>query len=289
MTKMLERTKFIIFDLMNQLPLEKRTQIIQHLVEGNSIRITARFTDVSKNTVTKLLQDVGRACQAFQDEKVNNLRSKCVRCHEIWSFVYSQQKNVPNRMEDQAGNVWTWVGIDAESKLVISWYVGNRSADSAYILIHDVAGRLSNMVQFTTDGQSAYLEAVEDAFGGIVDYERLVKLYGIGIEGNRNEKKYNPVKCVGTKTNVISSHPETNHVSTSYLEGQNIKLRMHMRRSTCLTNAFSKKIENHAYAVALHFVYYNFCKKHNTIRITPAMEAGLMNKWMDIEDIVNLV
>ena len=270
---------------MNQLPIEKRTQIIKLLVEGNFLRSTSRITGTSINTVTKLLVDVGRACEKFHDKTVKNVRAKRVQCDEIWSFVYAKEKNVPQGMENEAGDIWTWVGIDADTKLVVNWFVGNRDLQSAQLFMDGVAGRLRNRVQLTTDGHKAYLLAVDNAFDGKVDYAQLVKIYGQDIQG---EKKYSPAEFVEAKKVTISGTPDEKHISTSYVERQNLTMRMHMRRFTRLTNAFSKKIENHCYAIALHFVYYNFCKIHKTLRVTPAMEAGLMDRWMEIEDIVRL-
>lgn len=270
---------------MNKLPLQKRTQIISLLVEGNSIRATCRICDVSKNTVTKLLVDVGKACQKFHDEKVLKVKSKRVQCDEIWSFIYAKQKNVTDEMKN-AGDIWTWTGIDADSKLIVSWYVGNRDAESANIFMQDLAGRLSNRVQLTTDGLKAYLQAVDDAFGAQIDFAQLVKMYGATDE--RNEKRYSPAEWIGSKRTNITGNPDSKHISTSHVERQNLTMRMHMRRFTRLTNAFSKKVENHCHAIALHFVYYNFCKVHQTLRVTPAMEAGLTKDIMKIEEIVNL-
>jgi len=271
---------------MNQLTLEKRTQIINLLVEGSSLRATSRVTGCSINTVTKLLVDVGRACQKFHDEKVVNVTSKRVQCDEIWSFVYSKQKNVPEGMHGEAGDVWTWVGIDADTKLVISYYVGNRDFISANEFMEDVASRLKNRVQLTTDGLKAYLDAVEDNFPQGIDYAQLHKIYSSPTR--EDARKYSPAECTSTIKNPVIGSPDPIHVSTSYIERQNLTMRMHMRRFTRLTNAFSKKIENHCYAIALHFVYYNFCKIHKTLRVTPAMEVGLMNDIMEISDIVKL-
>jgi IS1 family transposase len=246
------------------------------------------MADVSINTVTKLLVDVGRACQIFHDETVKGVKSKRVQCDEIWSFVYSKQKNVHEDMPDGSGDVWTWTGIDADSKLIISWYVGDRDAESADYFMHDVASRLANPVQLTTDGHKPYLQAVENAFEGKIDYAMLIKIYGQPTGGNPTERKYSPNECTGFEVKRICGNPNIAAVSTSYVERQNLTMRMHMRRFTRLTNAFSKKIENHAYAIALHFVYYNFAKIHKTLRVTPAMEAGLMDRWMEISDIVKL-
>lgn len=274
---------------MNKLPLEKRVQIINLLVEGSSLRAISRICDVSINTVTKILVDVGQACQKFHNETVKDVYSKRVQCDEIWSFVYSKDKNAPTEMKEAgtAGDAWTWVGIDADTKLVISFFVGNRDANSANDFMQDVASRLKTRVQLTTDGHKPYLQAVDNAFDNGVDFAQLVKLYG-GSDGLGNEKKYSPAECTGARKNVIMGRPDEKHISTSYVERQNLTMRMHMRRFTRLTNAFSKKIENHCFAIALHFVYYNFCKVHKTLRVTPAQEAGLTHRVMTIADIANL-
>lgn len=273
---------------MNQLPLEKRTQIINLLVEGNSLRATARICDVSRNTVDKLLVEVGKACMQFHDEKVINVKSKRCQCDEIWSFCGAKEKNASDEMKEKGwGDVWTWTALDADSKLIVSWYVGDRTANSANIFMQEVAGRLSNRVQLTTDGHKPYLDAVEDAFNGQVDFATLIKIYGTS-EGSGSEKRYSPAECIGAEKKKILGNPDPKHVSTSYVERQNLTMRMHMRRFTRLTNGFSKKIENHCYAIALHFVYYNFCKIHKTLRTTPAMEAGLTKDLMEISDIVLL-
>jgi len=272
---------------MNNLPLNKKVQIINLLVEGNSLRSASRIVGCSINAVTKLLVDVGRACQQFHNETVVSVTSKQVQCDEIWSFVYTKQKNLPKEMENYGGDVWTWVGIDSETKLVISWLIGGRDGETAKIFMDDIAYRLKNRVQLTTDGLKAYLEATENAFGNNIDFAQLIKLYG-GDGGNSNEKRYSPVECTGTIKNIIKGNPEEKHISTSHIERQNLTMRMSMRRFTRLTNAFSKKIENHCYAIALHFVYYNFCRIHKTLRVTPAMEAGLTRDIFEIEDIVKL-
>lgn len=275
---------------MNSLPLQKKVQIINLLVEGNSMRATSRIADVSINTVTKLLVDVGRACDKFHNEKVRNLTCKRVQADEIWSFVYSKQKNVPYGMEDVAGDVWTWTAIDADTKLIVSYAIGSRDIDTATSFMQDVATRVMNRMQLTTDGLHAYLEAVTDAFGSQIDYAQLVKVYGTNYDGNnKTERKYSPAKFVSADKSTVCGTPDVKHISTSYVERQNLTMRMHMRRFTRLTNAFSKKIENHYHAIALHFVYYNFVKQHKSLRITPAMAAGITKRFMTLEDIANLV
>lgn len=283
---MLDRSSIIYyFYIMNKLPIEKRTHIISLLVEGMSMRSVTRITGCSKNTVAKLLVDVGRVCIQFHNEKVVGVAAKRIQCDEIWSFVYSKEKNVPEEMEGRAGDVWTWTGIDADSKLIVGWLVGDRSAETATVFMKDLAGRLSSRVQLTTDGYKSYLDAIDAAFTGEVDFAQLVKIYG---GDNQKERKYSPAQYVGAKKTPISGSPDQKHISTSFVERQNLTMRMHMRRFTRLTNAFSKKIENHNYAIALHFVYYNFCKIHKTLRVTPAMEAGLTKDLMEISHIVKL-
>ncbi len=274
---------------MNQLSLEKRTQIITMLVEGNSLRATSRMADVSINTVTKLLVDAGKACQTYHNENVVGLKSKRIQCDEIWSFVYAKDKNAPADMKEdgKAGDVWTWVGIDADSKMVVSWLVGDRSTDTAIPFMQDLASRLANKVQLTTDGHKAYLNAVEEAFTTI-DYAVLHKIYGKG-GGKSADAKYSPAECIGCEKVPVQGNPDEKHISTSYVERQNLTMRMHMRRFTRLTNGFSKKIENHCNAIALHYMYYNFVKIHKTLRVTPAMEVGLTRKLWDVSDIVQLI
>ncbi len=273
---------------MNKLPIQKRVQIINLLVEGSSLRATSRIADVSINTVTKLLVDVGRACEKFHDEKVRGLKSSKIQADEIWSFVYSKQKNVPDGMENEAGDIWTWTAIDADSKIIVSWFVGDRTAVSANLFMKDVASRLANRVQLTTDGHSAYLSAVDNAFESNIDFAQLQKMYGVSEGESQTERKYSPATCTGIRKTIIEGEPDEKHISTSYVERQNLTIRMHNRRFTRLTNAFSKKIDNHCLALALHFVYYNFVKIHKTLRVPPAMEAGLIKRLMSIEDIVRL-
>ena len=272
---------------MNRLPLSKQVQIINMLVEGSSLRSTARVCGVSLNTVTKLLVEVGRACEQFHDEKVRNVQAKNVQCDEIWSFVYSKQKNVPEGMEGNAGDAWTWTALDSDTKLMISWFVGSRDAHAAYEFLTDVRSRVSTRMQMTSDGYSVYTGAVDAIFGQSIDYAQLIKIYG-SPEGKGNEKRYSPAECTGTRLNIVSGRPDETLISTSHVERQNLTMRMCMRRFTRLTNWFSKKVENHCLAIALHFVYYNWCRIHKTLRVTPAMEAGLTDDIMSIADIVKL-
>lgn len=286
---MLDRSSILPYICsMNKLPIEKRTQIISLLVEGNSLRATTRVTGVSRTTILKLLVAVGRACQQFHNDTVHHLLSERIQCDEIWSFVGCKEK-AKEQGADGQGDVWTWVGMDADSKLIVSWLVGDRDVEAATIFMHDIKDRLTNRVQLTTDGHRPYLKAVSEAFDYDVDYAMLVKMYG-GSEGNtETERKYSPAECTGCKKTRVMGDPRPKFISTSYIERQNLTMRMHMRRFTRLTNAFSKKIENHCYAIALHFVYYNFAKIHQSLSVTPAMQAGLTKKPMTIEDIVNLV
>jgi IS1 family transposase len=273
---------------MNKLTRDERVRVISALVEGNSIRSTVRMTGIAKNTIVKLLAEIGSVCAEYQDKSIRNLNSKKVQCDEIWSFCYSKQANVPEDKEGQFGygDVWTWTAIDPESKLVISWLVGLRSADWAKVFMADVAKRLANKVQLTTDGHKAYLEAVEQAFGAQVDYAMLIKLYGKEQAG---ESRYSPPKCIGCRRESIIGKPKRESVSTSIVERQNLTMRMGMRRFTRLTNGFSKKVQNLEYAVALHFMFYNFCRIHQTLRVSPAMAAGVTAHLWEIGDIVALL
>ena len=272
---------------MNTLTKEKRTQIIGMLIEGMSLRAAARLADVSFNTVTKLLVDIGHATAEYQDKALRNLKCKRIQCDEIWAFVYAKEKNVPEDKKGHFGfgDVWTWTAIDADTKLVPSFLVGTRNARSASMFIDDLKSRLANRVQLTTDGHRAYLEAVEGAFGADVDYAMLQKIY----ESSQEETRYSPAKCVGCEVKKIQGNPDPDHISTSYVERQNLTMRMGMRRFTRLTNAFSKKVENHAYQVALHFLHYNFCRIHKTLRVTPAMEAGVCDHVWNLEEIAALL
>ena len=275
---------------MNTLSRDKRILIIRCLVEGMSVRATARTADVSKNTVNRLLVQAGKVCGEYQAEALRELPCSRIQVDEIWSFVYAKERNVPRAKSapPEVGDVWTWTAMCADTKLVPSWQVGDRSGATAIDLMDDLRERLANRVQLTTDGHKAYLEAVEGAFGGDVDYAQLVKLYG-SVEGQGNEKRYSPAKCTGIRKRKIEGSPDPKDVSTSYVERQNLTMRMSMRRFTRLTNAFSKKIENHAHAVALHFMYYNFCRIHSTLKITPAMAAGATERLWEIRDIVELI
>ncbi len=272
---------------MNKLSAGKRTQVIKALIEGCSINSTVRMTGVSKPTVLKLLEDVGEACRAYQDRTFKNLKTQRVQVDEIWSFCYAKEKNVPTEKQGQFGygDVWTWVAIDADTKLVPSWLVGRRDAICASEFLADVSKRLSNRVQLTSDGLKSYLVAVEDAFGSEIDYAQLVKVYG----KPQDEHRYSPAQCTGIHMHPISGNPDLDHVSTSYIERQNLTMRMHMRRFTRLTNGFSKKIDNHAAAIALHYMNYNFCKVHKTLRVTPTMEAGLTDHVWDVKEVVALL
>src|SRR5438309_5013626 len=276
---------------MNRLSLQDRTKIIGCLTEGMSLRAASRMEDVSINTVTKLLVDVGTACEMYQLETLKNLSCKRIQCDEIWSFVGAKEANVPPNQQGQfgRGDVYTWVALDSDSKLVISWLVGTRGAAYAKAFMKDVASRLTHRVQLTTDGHKGYLSAVEGAFGIDVDYAMLVKLYG-GEQGNKPEAqhRYSPGKCIGAIKGAVTGNPDERHISTSYVERQNLTMRMHMRRFTRLTNAFSKKVENHACAVALHYMFYNFAKIHKTLRVTPAMQAGISDHVWSLEEIAKL-
>jgi IS1 family transposase len=273
---------------MNKLPLAKRVQILSMLVEGSSMRSISRVCDVSINTVSALLVDAGKACAEHHDKTVRGVASKRIQADEIWSFCYAKQKNVADAKAApvDAGDVWTWTALDADSKLIVSYLVGGRDAGYAYEFMQDVAGRLANRVQLTTDGLKSYLEAVEGAFGADVDYAQLVKLYG---EPPGPAGRYSPAECTGIKKTRVEGNPDKAHVSTSYVERQNLTMRMSMRRFTRLTNAFSKKAENHAHALALYFTFYNFARMHKTLKCSPAMAAGLSKTLWSMEDIVALI
>jgi len=279
---------------MNKLSSERRAAAIRCLVEGNSIRSTVRITGAAKNTVTKLLVELGRACWEYQNQALRGLTSKRVQCDEIWSFVGCKEKNLPDtkRGEFGVGDVWTWTAMDADTKPMICWQVGERDAATAYDLVSDLESRLANPVQLTTDGLRIYLTAVEAVFGADIDYAMLVKLYGSDAEG---EKRYSPPVCIAAERTPIMGRPDPKHISTNYVERQNLTMRMGLRRFTRLTNAFSKKLENHACAVSLHFMFYNFARVHQSLETekgqqrTPAMVAGIADHVWSVEEIVKLL
>ena len=272
---------------MNQLSTQRRCQILSCLIEGNSIRSTVRMTGASKNTVAKLLVDVGTACKRFMNEAMRDLPCERLQADEIWAFCYAKDKNVPEEKKGEFGygDVWTFTAICADTKVVPCFRVGNRDLANAREFMGDLASRLSKRVQLTTDGHKMYIQAVEDAFGDDVDFAQLVKLYG---EGD-TEKRYSPAQCVGARKDKINGDPEAKHVSTSYVERQNLTIRMSNRRFTRLTNAFSKKVENLEHSLALHFMHYNFCRIHKTLRVTPAMEAGISDHVWELEEVVGLL
>lgn len=275
--------------MANVLSESKRVAVVSALVEGNSIRAAARMAGVSKDTVMKLLVDLGAACAAHLDGAMQNLPCKRLQVDEIWSFCYSKQKNVPadKRGTFGYGDVWTFTAICADTKLVPSFLVGSRDAGVATEFMQDLAGRLTSpRVQITTDGHAMYVSAIEDAFGSSVDYAQLIKIYGADPEP---DKRYSPAQCIGCTIGNIKGNPAPEHVSTSYVERQNLTMRMSIRRFTRLTNAFSKKLANHAAAVALYAMHYNFCRMHKTLRMTPAMKAGIARQPWKIEDLVALL
>lgn len=275
---------------MNRLSLQDRALILHCLVEGNSMRATSRMCDVSINTVTKLLVDVGTACLKFHDETMRDLPCIRVQCDEIWSFCYSKEKNVSpaNKGVLGHGDVWTWTALCPDTKLIASYMVGRRNADDAMYFMRDLSHRIRHRMQLTTDGHKGYLKAVEDAFGGDIDYAMLVKLYGESAGGHSSERKYSPGQCCGAIKGTVCGNPDEAHISTSLVERQNLTMRMSMRRFTRLTNGFSKKVQNHECAVALHFMYYNFGRIHKSLRVTPAMESGLASHVWSLEEIAGL-
>ncbi len=277
---------------MNKLSIKRQAQVIKVLCEGNSIRSTARITNTAINTVVKLLRDVGKACAEYQDRVLRDLPCRLIQCDEIWSFCYAKEKNVPVEKQGRLGygDVWTWTAIDADTKIVPCWLVGLRDAGYAFAFMRDLQSRLANRVQLTTDGHRVYLNAVEDVFGANIDYAMLVKLYGQEPEG---ERRYSTAECISAEPHIINGNPDPTKISTSFAERQNLTMRMSMRRFTRLTNAFSKKLENHMYALALYFMHYNFARPHKTLANpyprTPAMAAGLTNHIWTAEEIVRLV
>ncbi|HVN63984.1 MAG TPA: DDE-type integrase/transposase/recombinase [Candidatus Binataceae bacterium] len=273
---------------MNKLTTAKRAEILGMMVEGVSIRAISRMTGASKNTVVKLLADAGNACAEYQDRAFRKLSCKRLQCDEIWSFCYAKQKNVPaeKRGVFGYGDVWTWTAIDADTKLIPCWHVGRRDADSAHDFMTDLSNRLANRVKLTTDGFRAYLDAIDGAFGTMIDYAMLVKIYGTVAE---QQARYSPPVCTGTHRTVIHGQPDPAHISTSYVERANLSMRMGMRRFTRLTNAFSKKLENHIHALSIYFMHYNFVRIHQSLRVPPAMEAGVTDRLWSLEDVVQIV
>lgn len=274
---------------MNKLSNAKRAQVLQMMAEGLALRAITRITGISRTTLLKLLEDAGQAFSEYQDRALVNLPCKRVQVDEVWAFCYAKQKNVPTAKAapEGAGDIWTWVGLDADTKLAASFYVGGRDGDAAIAFMDDLAKRLANRVQLTSDGHKAYLEAIEGAFGGDIDYAQLVKLYGPTSESAKG--RYSPAECTGIKKTPIEGTPDPKHISTSFVERSNLSIRMGNRRMTRLTNAFSKKAENHAHMMAIYFMHYNFVRIHQTLKITPAMAAGVTSKLWEISDIVKVL
>lgn len=281
----------VYIGVMNKLPAEKRRQILHLMVEGNSIRGIARLVDVSPVTVLRYLEKAGTACAAFHDEKVRNVTAKRVECDEIWSFNYCKRATLASAKAApaDAGDAWTWTALDRDSKLIISYLIGGRDAGYAHEFMQDVADRLANRVQLTTDGHRAYLEAVDAAFGSDIDYAMLIKTYGETADLGGPERKYSPGVCTGVKGRKVEGNPDARYVSTSFVEKHNQSMRQHMRRFTRLTAAHSKKLVNHIHMVSLYTVWYNFARINSAVRVSPAMAAGLTDTLMDVADIVNIV
>ena len=274
---------------MNKLSSEERARILHLLCEGNSIRATVRLTGSSKNTISKLLITAGQACMAYQDRVLVNLQCKRIEVDELWSFVGAKEKNVPaeHKNDGTMGDVWTWVALDAESKLVPAWYIGSRDSEAAMFFMDNLAKRLATRVQLTSDGHKPYLEAVEGAFGGDIDYAMLVKIYGAAPEGP--QRRYSPAECIGARKQSVEGNPDMAHVSTSYVERNNGIIRQHCKRYARLTQAFSKKLENHVYAFALHTMYHNFVKISGAHRMSPAMAAGVETRLWEVKDMVAMI
>jgi IS1 family transposase len=274
---------------VNVLDIKRKAAILSLLCEGNSIASTCRITGAAKNTVIKLLLEVGEACDQYQDRVLRNLNCRRIQCDEIWSFVGSKEKNTtPKAKKKGNGDAWTWTAIDADSKLIVSWLVGGRDASYAHDFMQDVAARLATRVQLTVDGHKPYLHAVANAFGNDIDFAQLIKVYGQPLDST-DRRRYSPAECSGTIVGKTVGNPDCAHISTSFVERQNLTMRMSMRRFTRLTNGFSKKLANHEAAVALHFMHYNFCRQHKTLRVTPAMEAGICNYIWSMEDVLMMV
>ncbi|HTS35382.1 MAG TPA: IS1 family transposase [Candidatus Solibacter sp.] len=273
---------------MNRLDPQTQSRVVNCLLEGCSIRATVRLTGVAKNTIVKLLADLGCACASYHNRNVRNLKVRRLQCDEIWSFVGAKAKNVSvEKKQEGWGDVWTWVGIDADTKLVVSYLVGGRDGGWAADFMEDCAKRISNRVQITTDGHRAYLDAVENAFGADIDYAMLQKIYG--APSDEETRRYSPAKCIGCDMKVVSGDPDPKHVSTSFVERQNLTMRMQMRRFTRLTNGHSKKVDNHRHMVALHYMHYNYCRVHSSLRVTPAQEAGLSEHVWGVEELIALL
>ncbi len=273
---------------MNKLSKDKRAQALQMMAEGLSLRAMTRLTGISRTTLIKLLEDAGQAFSEYQDRVLVNLPCQRIQVDEAWAFCYAKQKNVPaaKAAPEGSGDIWTWVGLDADTKLVASWYVGGRDSDAATTFINDLQPRLASRVQLTSDGHRPYLEAVEGAFGGDIDYAVLVKVYGAAPEGQR---RYSPAICTGAHKRRVEGNPDLKHVSTSFVERQNLNIRMGNRRMTRLTNAFSKKAENHAHMMAIYFMHYNFVRIHQTLKVTPAMAAGVTTKLWEMSDMAKVL
>ncbi len=276
---------------MNKLRAEEKVRVVACLVEGCSLRSTVRMTGVHRTTIQKLLVDLGKACSEYQDRTLVNLPCKHISCDEIWAFVGAKERNATAEQKEAGwGDAWTWTSLCKDTKLVPCWMVGPRNASTAYHFMHDLKGRLAHRIQLTTDGLKCYVEATEAAFGADVDYAQLIKLYGNTVGPNQPaETRYSPAQCVGARKTIISGNPEYQHIGTSHIERQNLTMRMSMRRFTRLTNGFSKKLENHEAAVALHYMHYNFARVHQSLRVTPAMEAGISGHVWTLAEIVSLL
>lgn len=276
---------------MNRLSTAKRARLIRLLVEGNSLRGITRVENVGINTITRLLVDAGEACAAYHDEHVRNVASRRIQVDEMWAFTYAKQRHLPTakKAPEGAGDTWTWVAIDADSKLIITWLVGPRDLGSAYPFISDLAGRIRYRPQITSDGLGCYVAAVEDVFGADVDFAQMIKLYGKGDDNATTEARYSPPKCLGVRVRNVTGDPDPEHIGTSYVERQNLTVRMSNRRYARLTNAFSKKLRNHEHHNALHFLHYNYCRIHKSLRMSPAMAAGVADVLRDAEWIVELI
>ena len=275
---------------MNKLSTDERKRVVAALVEGNSLRAITRMTGVHRTTVMKLLCGLGRACSKYQDKTLQNLACRRVQCDEIWTFVYAKEKNCPLEQKKKgAGDAWTWVAIDADTKLVVSWLIGPRNINSAYQFMEDLKSRLAHRVQLTTDSNRVYLTSVPATFNDEVDYAMLQKIYSFTGSGSASGSRYSPGVCTGARKRLLIGNPDERHISTSYVERQNLTMRMSMRRFTRLTNAFSKKVENLAHAVALHYMHYNFCRIHQSLRVTPAMEGGVSDHVWSLDEVIALL